>query len=80
MADARDVLEMMREVARTRISMLRDGVTLYDDSRRNYYLQEYEDRLQQLDQLIRKASFRIVSGTKSGTSPSDAPERKKDPC
>ncbi|WP_236685510.1 hypothetical protein [Geobacter pickeringii] len=71
---------MMREVARIRISMLRDGVTLYDNSRRNYYLQEYESKLQQLDQLIRRTSIRLISGTKSDTSSSEAPEQKKDPC
>ncbi|WP_298440015.1 hypothetical protein [Geobacter sp.] len=74
MADAREVLEMMREVVRTRISMLRDGVTFYEESRRSYYLQEYEDKLRQLDRLIRKASIRLVAGKESSSPEDDAPE------
>lgn len=60
MADAREVLEMMREVARTRISMLRDGVTFYDSDRRSYYLQQYEEKLRQIEGLIRRISIRLV--------------------
>jgi len=60
MADAREVLEMMREVARTRISMLRDGVTFYESDRRSYYLQQYEDKLRQIEGLIRRISIRLV--------------------
>ncbi|MRR59213.1 MAG: hypothetical protein EG824_13515 [Deltaproteobacteria bacterium] len=60
MADAREVLEMMREVARTRISMLRDGVTFYEGDRRNYYLREYEEKLCQIENLIRRISIRLV--------------------
>ncbi|WP_298273295.1 hypothetical protein [Geobacter sp.] len=74
MADAREVLEMMREVVRIRISMLRDGVTFYEDSRRSYYLQEYEDKLRQLDRLIRKASIRIITGKGDIFPEDDAPE------
>jgi len=60
MADAREVLEMMREVARTRISMLRDGVTFYESDRRSYYLEQYEDKLRQIEGLIRRISIRLV--------------------
>ena len=74
MADAREVLEMMREVVRNRISMLRDGVTFYEESRRSYYLQEYEDKLRQLDRLIRKASIRIVTGKDHSSPEDDAPK------
>lgn len=63
MADAREVLEMMREVARIRISMLRDGVTFYEDDRRSYYLQQYEEKLKQIDGLIRRFSIRLVGAT-----------------
>jgi len=60
MADAREVLEMMREVARTRISMLRDGATFHEDDRRSYYLREYEEKLRQIEHLIRRISIRLV--------------------
>ena len=62
MADTREVLEMMREVARIRISMLRDGVTFYEGDRRSYYLQQYEEKLSQIERLIRRASIRLVDG------------------
>ncbi|MBT1074623.1 hypothetical protein [Geobacter grbiciae] len=60
MADARETLEMMREVARTRISMLRDGITFYDNERRSYYLRQYEEKLTQIEHLIRRISIRLV--------------------
>uniref|UniRef100_A0A831U4U1 Uncharacterized protein n=1 Tax=Geobacter metallireducens TaxID=28232 RepID=A0A831U4U1_GEOME len=60
MADAREVLEMMREVARTRISMLRDGVTFHEPEQKSFYLREYEEKLRQIEQLIRCISIRLV--------------------
>jgi hypothetical protein len=60
MADAREVLEMMREVARTRIDMLKNGVTFHDEPNRLYYLQEYQDRLSKIEDIIRRQSIRIV--------------------
>lgn len=60
MADARETLEMMREVARTRIAMLRDGITFYDNDRRSYYLRQYEEKLAQIEHLIRRISIRLV--------------------
>lgn len=60
MADAREVLEMMREVARIRISMLRDGVTFYESDRRIFYLRQYEEKLAQIERLIRRFSIRLV--------------------
>ncbi len=68
MADAREVLEMMREVARTRISMLRDGVTFYESDRRSYYLQQYEDKLRQIEGLIRRISIRLVEPPNDDTN------------
>lgn len=68
MADAREVLEMMREVARTRISMLRDGVTFYESDRRSYYLQQYEDKLRQIEGLIRRISIRLVEPPSDDTN------------
>lgn len=67
MSDTREVLEMMREVARIRISMLREGITFYEGDRRNYYLQQYEEKLAQIERLIRRASIRLVDG-KADTS------------
>lgn len=60
MADAREVLEIMREVARTRISMLRDGATFHQSERQSYYLREYEEKLRQIEHLIRRISIRLV--------------------
>lgn len=59
-ADARQVLEMMRWVARTRISHLRENVTFHDNDRRNYYLRQYEERLAQIERLIRHMSIALV--------------------
>ena len=45
MADTQEVLTMMKDVAKSRIQMLRDGVTFHDSAKREYYLQEYERKL-----------------------------------
>lgn len=74
MADAREVLEMMRDVARMRISMLRDGVTFYEGDRKNFYLQQYEEKLSQIDRLIRKLSIRLVGGKNDPHNPEGAPQ------
>ncbi|RNC69605.1 MAG: hypothetical protein ED859_07295 [Desulfuromonadales bacterium] len=73
MADAREVLEMMREVARIRISMLRDGVTFYESDKRSYYLQEYEDKLRQIERLIRQFSIRLVSPSSEESEQKELP-------
>lgn len=69
MADAREVLEMMREVARTRISMLREGVTFHEAERKDYYLRQYEDKLRQIEQLIRRISIRLVESPSGDIDP-----------
>lgn len=69
MADAREVLEMMREVARTRISMLREGVTFYEPEQKSFYLREYEEKLRQIEQLIRRISIRLVEQPPGDTNP-----------
>lgn len=74
MADAREVLEMMREVARIRISMLRDGVTFYEGDRRSFYLQQYEEKLAQIERLIRRVSIRLVGGQNDPQPPDDTLE------
>ncbi|ANA40530.1 MULTISPECIES: hypothetical protein [Geobacter] len=60
MADAREVLEIMREVAKTRIAMLRDGTTFHQGDKRAYLLQQYEEKLAQIEHLIRRISIHIV--------------------
>ncbi len=45
MSDVREALEMMREVAKTRVEMLKNGVTMHDEDKRNYYLREYREKL-----------------------------------
>ena len=60
-ADTREVLEMMKEVAILRITMLRDGMTFHDAERRNYYLQHYERKLGELDRQIRRLNLRLVA-------------------
>jgi capsule polysaccharide export protein KpsE/RkpR len=60
MADSKEVLTMMKEVAKSRIEMLRDGVTFHDASKREYYLKEYEKKLRDIEQLIRRLNLRLV--------------------
>ncbi len=60
MADAKEVLIMMKDVAKSRIRMLQDGVTFHDSAKRDYYLNEYERKLQDIEQLIRRMNLRLV--------------------
>ena len=60
MADAKEVLDMMREVATTRIQMLKDGITFHDNARKAYYLQEYEEKVRTIDHLNRRIAIRLV--------------------
>jgi len=60
---------MMREVARTRISMLHEGVTFHETDRKNYYLEEYKEKLRQIEQLIRRTSIRLVEPPPGDTNP-----------
>ena len=60
MADTREVLVMMKDVAKSRISMLRDGITFHDAAKREYYLNEYEKKLRDIEQLIRRLNLRLV--------------------
>jgi len=66
MADTKEVLVMMKDVARTRIQMLKDGVTFHDAAKREYYLQEYEKKLRDIEQLIRRLNVRLVYSSKNG--------------
>jgi hypothetical protein len=66
MADAKEVLIMMKDVAKTRIQMLKDGITFHDAAKREYYLQEYEKKLRDIEQLIRRLNLRLVYSSKNG--------------
>lgn len=60
MADAREVLELMRGVAKNRIDMLNNGITFYDEGKKDYYRSEYRKKLETIDKLIRRFSLRLV--------------------
>lgn len=73
MADAREVLETMKKVAQIRVDMLKEGVTFHNSQRQAYYLQEYEEKIRQIDDLIRRMNIRLVYSRKSDdqTAPSE---------
>ena len=50
----------MRDMAKSRIQMLKEGVTFHDNEKKAYYLQEYESKVRDLDQEIRRLSLRLV--------------------
>lgn len=60
MSDMRESLSMMRDMAKERIQMLKDGVTLYNNERKDFYLHEYEAKVRELDYLIRRLTLRVV--------------------
>ena len=60
MADTKEVLIMMKDVAKTRIQMLKEGVTFHDAAKREYYLREYERKLSDIEHLIRRLNIRLV--------------------
>lgn len=60
MADAKEALEMMREVAKIRIDMLQNRVTFHDEMNRNYYLREYKEKLKKIDDIMRRMNIRLV--------------------
>ncbi len=60
MDDTKEVLLMMKDVAKTRIQMLKDGVTFHNESRKEYYLREYEKKLLDIELLIRRLNLRLV--------------------
>ena len=78
MADAREILETMRKVARIRIDMLREGITFHNKTRQAYYLKEYEDKLREIERLIRRMNVRLVyskvTSGDEGTPPNGEPE------
>ncbi|SNB45725.1 hypothetical protein [Geobacter sp. DSM 9736] len=71
MADAKEVLELMRNVARSRLDMLNNGVTFYDEGKKAFYAGEYRKKLDEIDRLIRRFSLKLVH---SKEKESDRPE------
>lgn len=66
MADAREVLETMKKVAKIRIEMLKEGTTFHNDGKRAYYLREYEAKLKEIEELIRRMNIRLVYSRRDG--------------
>ncbi|GFO54508.1 hypothetical protein GMSM_15150 [Geomonas sp. Red276] len=60
MSDLKESLVMMREMAKSRIQMLQEGVTFHEESKKSYYLREYEAKLRELDIQIRRMSLKLV--------------------
>lgn len=73
MADAREVLETMKKVAKIRIEMLKEGVTFHNKKKQSYYLKEYENKLKEIEDLIRRMNIRLVysKGATQENFPSD---------
>ena len=71
MSDELEILEMMREVARSRIDLLKRGVTFHDGQSRVYYLHEYEEKLRRIEELIRRKNIRLVRSTRDVTDMDD---------
>jgi capsule polysaccharide export protein KpsE/RkpR len=73
MADAREVLETMKKVAKIRIEMLKEGTTFHNSKKRSYYLREYEEKLKEIEELIRRMNIRLVysRGAGQGDTPPD---------
>jgi hypothetical protein len=59
MSDAREALEMMREVAKIRIDMLQN---------RNFYLREYREKLKKIEEIMRRMNIRLVHGNEKEKS------------
>ncbi|HBG04678.1 MAG: hypothetical protein A2075_20380 [Geobacteraceae bacterium GWC2_58_44] len=60
MSDMKESLIMMRDMAKSRIQMLKDGITFHDDAKKAFYLREYESKLRELDHQIRRLSLTLV--------------------
>lgn len=59
-AHIKESLEIMRDMVASRIEMLQEGVTFYNDQKKAYYLQEYRTKLRELDQLILSLSLSLI--------------------
>jgi hypothetical protein len=74
MADAREVLETMKKVAKIRIEMLREGVTFHNKRKQAFYLKEYEEKLREIEDLIRRMNIRLVYSKSSPKGDPPTPE------
>lgn len=59
-AHMKESLETMRDMVVSRIEMLQEGVTFYNEQKKAYYLQEYRTKLRELDQLILSLSLSLI--------------------
>jgi hypothetical protein len=66
MSDEEETLEIMKEVAKARIALLKRGVTLHDEQNRIHYLHEYEEKLRKIEELIRRMRIRLVRSKEDG--------------
>jgi hypothetical protein len=57
MDNLKESLEKMRDMVASRIEMLLEGTTFYDETKKAYYLQEYRSKLRDLDQQILSLSL-----------------------
>ncbi len=71
MADASEVLEMMKQMALSRIAQLKEGVTFYDEAKRINYLRVYEGKVRDIEDLMRRLSIRLVHSRKDSPENSD---------
>jgi uncharacterized protein (DUF488 family) len=60
MTDAREVLETMKKVAKIRIEMLKEGTTFHNKRKQAFYLKEYEEKLREIEELIRRMNIRLI--------------------
>jgi hypothetical protein len=59
-SDMKESLVMMREMAKSRIQMLKEGVTFHTEEKKAFYLQEYQAKVRELDDQIRRLTLRVV--------------------
>lgn len=71
MTDAKEVLELMRTVAKSRIHMLSSGITFYEPQKKAFYLNEYGKKLDEIERLIRRYSLRLVHSIGNDRSATD---------
>ena len=69
MTDLKKSLETMREMVASRIQMLQEGITFYDEEKRAYYLREYQLKLRALDQQIFSLSLTMIDPSDDGQDP-----------
>lgn len=55
-----EALEKMRDVAKMRIGMIKQGLTFHDSQRKTYYLHEYEEKLHSIEGILRRNAIHLV--------------------